>query len=277
MKILLLVLAFAAVSLSVNPPVYNYSYHIAFDQAYTVNSTVYRVNGQKYYDPANNRERTDRANGRYNAFCGTVLPNVTTSCQLFTKDNKRWIVFPQRTQCCFCCDGAHGCGVLKPDWLAGAEYKGTEKIVDTEYDKWSKDGMCCVIQVMLDSTTFGQPLMLTKSQEDSTRTVSTLQIIMFTHSTTKQCPLLTLSSPFPLIVMRLVQVTALLNLFAVNSVLEHQQNDLSTIHNLNIFFSLEKLLVANQPNFKKQSIITFLWIEGYLYSHISNMDDIVYN
>lgn len=54
-------------------------------------------------------------------------------------------MFPQRTQCCFCCDGAHGCGVLKPDWLAGAEYKGTEKIVDTEYDKWSKDGMCCVI------------------------------------------------------------------------------------------------------------------------------------
>lgn len=70
---------------------------------------------------------------------------MTTSCQLFTKDNKRWIVFPQKTQCCFCCDSAHGCGILKPDWLAGAEYKGTEKIIDTEYDKWSKDGMCWVI------------------------------------------------------------------------------------------------------------------------------------
>jgi hypothetical protein len=140
MRQILLLLALAVAFLAASPPNYNYAYHIAFDEAFTVNKTVYRVNGQTFYDPANNRERVDRVNGRYDIFCGTVLPNVTTSCQHITADSKRWLVFPQRSQCCFCCDAAHGCGILKPDWLADAVYKGQDKIVDTLYDKWSKDG-----------------------------------------------------------------------------------------------------------------------------------------
>jgi hypothetical protein len=66
---------------------------------------------------------------------------VTTPCSHYAIDGKRWLVFPQKSQCCFCCDSAHGCGILKPDWLSGAEYKGEEKIVDTVFDKWSQDGM----------------------------------------------------------------------------------------------------------------------------------------
>jgi hypothetical protein len=93
-----------------------------------------------FYDPINNRERYDRSNGRYNAFCGPIVPNVSTSCVQYTVNNKRWITFPQKSICCFCCDSAHGCGILSPDWLSGAEYKGEEKIVDTMYDKWSKNG-----------------------------------------------------------------------------------------------------------------------------------------
>lgn len=140
MKLLLAMIVLICAVSAVSPPNYNYSFHITFDEAYTINSTVYRVNGQTFYDPKNNRERVDRANGRYNFFCGSVLPNVTTPCQSITVDNKRWIVYPQRSQCCFCCDAAHGCGILKPDWLADSEYKGQEKIIDTLYDKWSKNG-----------------------------------------------------------------------------------------------------------------------------------------
>ena len=84
-----------------------------------------------------------------------------------------------------------------------------------------------------------------KSQEDSTRTVSTLQTIMYIHSTTKQYLSLTLSSPFQLIVMRPVLTTALLNQFAVSSDLEHQLNDQSIIHNLKIFFFSQKLSIVN--------------------------------
>jgi hypothetical protein len=54
--------------------------------------------------------------------------------------NTRWLVYPQRRTCCSCCTSAQGCGILKRNWLDGAEYKGTERLIDTDYDKWSKDG-----------------------------------------------------------------------------------------------------------------------------------------
>ena len=123
MKIVLILVLLAIVN-SIDAPIYNYSYHIAYDETFVIDSVNYKVNGQKFYDPVNNRERVDRTNGRYNLFCGTVLPNVTTPCQQITADNKRWVIFPNKTSCCLCCDAAHGCGILKPSWLAGAQYLG---------------------------------------------------------------------------------------------------------------------------------------------------------
>ena len=141
MKLILLIFAISSLCVAVSPPTYDYSFHINFDETVIApNRTQYKVNGQTFYDPKSNRQRVDRVNGRYDLFCGSVLPNVTTPCQQITTDNKRWIVFPQKSQCCFCCDSAHGCGILKPDWLADAEYKGQEKLLDTLFDKWSKQG-----------------------------------------------------------------------------------------------------------------------------------------
>lgn len=105
MKICIILLTLVWFTLAVSPPIFNYAFHISFDEAVTVDKTVYRVNGQMFYDPKNNKERIDRANGRYNRFCGTVLPNVTTPCLQISAENKRWIIFPQRSQCCFCCEG----------------------------------------------------------------------------------------------------------------------------------------------------------------------------
>ena len=73
-----------------------------------------------FYDADNNRERVDRTNGRYDLVCGSVLPNVTTPCTQTTVANRRYVIYPQRRMCCFCCDSAHGCGILKKDWLKGA-------------------------------------------------------------------------------------------------------------------------------------------------------------
>lgn len=140
MKSTVLLACLIAFVLAVDPPIYNYAYKVSFDESWIVDKTTYRVNGQEFYDPANNRERVDRSNGRYDLFCGTVLPNQTTPCQQITANNKRWIVYPAKSVCCFCCDAAHGCGILSPDWLKGADYKGTERILDTIYDKWSKNG-----------------------------------------------------------------------------------------------------------------------------------------
>jgi hypothetical protein len=129
--------------LAIEPPQLDDSFHVNFDETFIQNGSSFKINGQWFYDFKNNRERTDRINGKYDIFCGTVLPNVSTYCQLYTVNSKRYIVFPQKNQCCFCCDSSHGCGILKKDWLSGAKYLNTERIVDTTYDKWSKDGIHC--------------------------------------------------------------------------------------------------------------------------------------
>lgn len=77
-----------------------------------------------FYDAKNNRERYDRTSGSHNLFCGSVLPNVTTPCTHLTVNNKRYIHFPNKKQCCFCCDSEHGCGILKQDWLSDASFLG---------------------------------------------------------------------------------------------------------------------------------------------------------
>lgn len=78
---LLAVLAILCVCcLSVDPPTYNFSYHITFDETFTSENKTFEVNGQTYYDPLNNRQRWDRVNGRYDPFCGTIIPNVSTPC-----------------------------------------------------------------------------------------------------------------------------------------------------------------------------------------------------
>ena len=82
----------------------------------------------------------DFTDGRYDRICGTIIPNVSTPCQHFTTASKRWIVFPDKYQCCFCCDSAHGCGILSPFWLEGAEFMGEERIGGSTFDKWSKSG-----------------------------------------------------------------------------------------------------------------------------------------
>ena len=77
-----------------------------------------------YYDFKNNRQRADKVDGKYDGICGSVLPNVSTSCQHLVIDEKRFIIFPNKQQCCLCCDGEHGCGILRPDWFKDGKYLG---------------------------------------------------------------------------------------------------------------------------------------------------------
>lgn len=141
MKVLLAILVLALVSVySIDPPLLSDTFRVAFDETFIVNKTAYKVNGQWFYDSTNNRERVDRVNGRYDLFCSSILPNVTTACTQLTVNNKRYIIFPQKRQCCYCCNSQKGCGILSKNWLDKADYLGTERLIDTNYDKWSKDG-----------------------------------------------------------------------------------------------------------------------------------------
>jgi hypothetical protein len=56
---------------------------------------------------------------------------------------KRFLDFPKENYCCFCCDSAHGCGIVAADWLVkgGAKFNGTEQIdAAGPYLKWEIKG-----------------------------------------------------------------------------------------------------------------------------------------
>lgn len=54
-KILITLLVILGGVFCAEPPIYNFSYFISFDDAFIVNGTRNQVTGQMYYDPLNNR------------------------------------------------------------------------------------------------------------------------------------------------------------------------------------------------------------------------------
>ncbi len=143
--IILIVFATITIITSKSPPVFNYSYQVTFQETVIRNKIPYYTQGQEFYDPFKKRERVDWANGQHNAFCGTILPNINTPCNSLTVDGNRWQVFPARSQCCLCCTSAQGCGILRPDWLNGADYQGEADIDGVSYDKWHEKGTSVMI------------------------------------------------------------------------------------------------------------------------------------
>ena len=122
------------------PPIFNYSYQVNFEETFYSKKGEAKTTGKLFYDPLNNRERVDWANGRHNFFCSSILPNVDTPCISVTANNKRFQIFPERQQCCMCCTADRGCGILRPDWMKDGEYQGEEQIDGVSYDKFHKTG-----------------------------------------------------------------------------------------------------------------------------------------
>jgi len=101
-----------------------------------------KAKGKFFYDWTNKRYRIDRDNGKFDRYCGSVYKLTDTPCSHLVVDGKRYLYFPKKDYCCYCCDSSHGCGVLKPDWLRGAEYTG--KKTDTNgvsYNVWDQKGL----------------------------------------------------------------------------------------------------------------------------------------
>lgn len=135
MSKLILGLCLIALAVSqIDPPVWPETFTQSFVESYAF--THLHVTGKIHYDAKRDAERIDRNDGQYEILCGSVLPNVTTPCSHIVKDKKRYIVYPERRQCCMCCDEAHGCGVTKRDWLKTAKYEGEETLSGESFYKW---------------------------------------------------------------------------------------------------------------------------------------------
>jgi hypothetical protein len=100
-------------------------------------TTQYHDVGKMWYDSERVMSRLDRSNGKYDPFCNTIT-NATTPCTQLVREGKRWIFFPLIRLCCECCDAAHGCGILKRDWLSTANYIGKEELSGQIFDRWTE-------------------------------------------------------------------------------------------------------------------------------------------
>jgi hypothetical protein len=106
-RIIIGVLFLISVYSQVTPPVWPEVFHQSYVESYK--DSTHRITGKFWFDSKRAMMRVDKQDGQYDAICGSVLPNV---------------VYPQRRQCCMCCDKEHGCGVLRRDWLSTAKYEG---------------------------------------------------------------------------------------------------------------------------------------------------------
>ena len=68
---------------------------------YPVIGTHYTT-GKFYYDWKNKRYRVDRANGRFDRYCGFngVKFFQDTPCSHIVVDGWRWMVYPEKKECC---------------------------------------------------------------------------------------------------------------------------------------------------------------------------------
>jgi hypothetical protein len=96
-----------------------------------------------YYDAANNRERVDRDNGRYDRYCGLngMKQFQNTPCNQYIVDGDRYLHYPQKNECCYCCSSEHGCGIVKSTWLTGAQFVGVEEHNGVQTYKWNQKGL----------------------------------------------------------------------------------------------------------------------------------------
>lgn len=54
---------------------------------------------------------------------------------------KRYLIFPELNSCCMCCTAEQGCGALRPDWLADAQFVGTTTLRGRAAWQWAKKGL----------------------------------------------------------------------------------------------------------------------------------------
>ena len=129
------------------PPLWPNKFMQTFNETTTFSggslSGPYTTKGTYYYDWSVKRYKVYRENGRHDRFCG---PNgfklfEDTPCSHIVVDGDRYLHYPEKNECCYCCSEEHGCGMLFPTWLQDAEYIGEEEHMGVKSYKWNKTGL----------------------------------------------------------------------------------------------------------------------------------------
>ena len=103
----------------------------------------HETTGSYYYDWTQLAYRVDRANGRYDRYCGLAGPYEfeNTPCSHIVNNGNRYLYYSEKNECCFCCNSANGCGMLFPGWMTNATYIDTEVHNGVLTYKWNKKGL----------------------------------------------------------------------------------------------------------------------------------------
>eukprot|EP01016_Furgasonia_blochmanni_P019416 TRINITY_DN2176_c0_g1_i3.p1 TRINITY_DN2176_c0_g1~~TRINITY_DN2176_c0_g1_i3.p1 ORF type:complete len:280 (+),score=58.19 TRINITY_DN2176_c0_g1_i3:66-905(+) len=142
MRTFILCAIFAALTLATDPPVWPNQWQATFTETSTYPLIGTHTNkGAFYYNYDGLAYRIDRDNGQFDRYCGTVYKFQNTPCNQIVSSGKRYLVFPEKQDCCYCCADEHGCGVLKPNWLSQAQYQGTVEEGGSSYEKWVINGL----------------------------------------------------------------------------------------------------------------------------------------
>jgi len=101
------------------------------------------TSGTYYYSWPLKAYLVTRENGRYDRYCGTngVKAFQDTPCNHLVVNGIRFLLYPEKKECCNCCTAAQGCGILKKNWLEGAQYLETETWNGHDVTRWNKPGL----------------------------------------------------------------------------------------------------------------------------------------
>lgn len=145
MKPILLLLALVALAACVpEHPRWPNKFTSEFDEEFAYGLLKGKTHGTIFYDANSGRYRINRDNGHLDRYCGLNGLHIFsgTPCDhIVDEHGDRYLYYPDKNECCFCCGAAQGCGILKPNWQAGAEFKGEIEYNGHPAYFWDKKGL----------------------------------------------------------------------------------------------------------------------------------------
>ena len=145
MKLLLGFLVLIVVVNSQTPasPVWPNEFWQPFNETMKYTLFNHYTSGEYYYNWNIKAYRVDRANGRYDRYCGLLGPYEfeNTPCSHIVNNGNRFLYYKEKNHCCFCCNADHGCGMLFPGWMTNATYIDQEIHDGVMTYKWNKKGV----------------------------------------------------------------------------------------------------------------------------------------
>ena len=63
-----------------------------------------------------------------------------STCVQYNSGGHRYIDYPARDQCCYCCSDEEGCGLLKDNWLANGTFIGQTTFDGKTSYEWDQKG-----------------------------------------------------------------------------------------------------------------------------------------